>query len=313
MKLDRRSYSSGHFELLIDGHKSTPILKSLEGGFTKASLVTESVGTRLHQIKHVSTMEVDPFAIEFSLSGAKDVLNWIGQSWNKEFGRRNGQITHANSDYEETLEHQFYEALITETTFPTLDGSSKEAAYIKVKMQPETISTKTLTGSKYTSNSNAGNIAKHKLWMPSSFRFSIEGMDEMQYVNKIDSFTIKQSIKKHYSGEGQFPQIEPTKLEFPNITGTIALRYADSLLKWNEMITNSKAGANKNGHKTGSIEFLSPDRKSTIFRINLDEVGLLSAAVEPAKANAESIKRVKFELFVGQMKIDQADQSGLQS
>ena len=314
MTADRRSFSSGHFELLIDGHSAqTPYVKSVEGGYSKASLVSEAVGTRLHQIKHVSTMDVDPFSIELSLSGAKDILTWIGESWAKNFGRRNGQITHADFNLEQTFEHQFYEALITETTFPTLDGSSKDAAYLKLKMQPETISTKTLPGGKYGSNSNAGNSAKHQLWLPSAFKFSIEGMDDMQFVNKIDSFTIKQSIKKHYSGESQFPQIEPTKIEFPNITGTIALRYAGELMKWADTISNSKAGANKNGHKTGSIEFLSPDRATTIFRINLDEVGLLSAQLEPAKANAESIKRVKFEMYVSTMKIDQADQSGLQS
>jgi len=313
MTVDRRSYSSGHFELLIDGHSQTPYLKSVEGGHTKASLVSEAVGTRLNQIKHVSTMDVDPFSIEFSLSGAKDILNWIGQSWNKTFGRRHGQITHADFNLEQAYLHEFYEALITETTFPTLDGSSKEAAYLKVKMQPETISTKMLQGGKYSPGSNTANATKHQMWLPSAFRFSIDGMDDMRYVNKIDSFTIKQGVKKHYTGESQFPQIEPTKLEFPNITGTIALRYADELLKWQEIIANSKSGANNNGHKTGAIEFLSTDRKSSIFRIVLDEVGLLSAQLEPSKANAESIKRVKFEFYVGSMKIDQSDMSGLQS
>ena len=259
MTVDRRSYSSGHFELLIDGHSQTPYLKSVEGGHTKASLVSEAVGTRLNQIKHVSTMDVDPFSIEFSLSGAKDILNWIGQSWNKTFGRRHGQITHADFNLEQAYLHEFYEALITETTFPTLDGSSKEAAYLKVKMQPETISTKMLQGGKYSPGSNTANATKHQMWLPSAFRFSIDGMDDMRYVNKIDSFT------------------------------------------------------NNNGHKTGAIEFLSTDRKSSIFRIVLDEVGLLSAQLEPSKANAESIKRVKFEFYVGSMKIDQSDMSGLQS
>ena len=311
MTLDKRSYSSGHFELVIDGHGATPYLKSIEGGHTKASIVTEPVGTSLKQIKHVSTMDVDPFSIEFSLSGAKGILEWIGQSWAKTFGRRNGQITHADFNLNQAFEHTFYEALLTETTFPTLDGSSKEAAYLKIKMQPETVSTKMVSTQKVSANAQGTNAAKHQLWLPSAFQFSIEGMDSMRYVNKIDSFTIKQGIKKLYTGDSQFPQIEPTKIEFPNITGTIALRYADDLLKWQEIVSNSKAGANRNGHKTGSIEFLSPDRESTIFRINLDQVGIVSAQLEPSKANNESIKRVKFELFVGEMKIDQM--SGLSS
>ena len=64
-------------------------------------------------------------------------MKWIQGSWRKEFGRRNGQITHADFNLNKQVEHEFYEALITETTFPTLDGGSKDAAYLKVKLQPE--------------------------------------------------------------------------------------------------------------------------------------------------------------------------------
>jgi hypothetical protein len=49
---------------------------------------------------------------------------------------------------------------------------------------------------------------------------------------------------------------------------------------------------------------LSPDRKQTIFRINLSEVGPVYVGVAPSKANEEQIKRLKFELYVSRMNIE---------
>jgi hypothetical protein len=305
---DKRAYTAGHFELLIDGHETTAYLKSVEGGFIRANVVDEPVGPHQMRIKHTSTVDVEPISVEFGLSGANDVLQWIQSSWRRDWNRRNGQITHANFNMYETLEHEFYEALITETTFPALDGASKDNAYIKVKFQPETVTTKKAKGQQRVGGKSG---TKQKLWMCSGFRFSLDGMHGLDHTNKIESFTIKQGIKKLYTGQYRFPQIEPTKIEFPNIVGTIALDYADDLVKWYQQYVRH-GEADPKAQKTGSLEFLSPDRKDTIFRINLYEVGLHHFEVMQSQANAEQIKRAKFELYVGRMDLDGKGVLGLE-
>jgi hypothetical protein len=305
---DKRAYTAGHFELQLDGHPTTAYLKSVDGGYVKASLVDEPIGPENLRIKHTSTVDIDPFTVEFGISGANDVLKWIQGSWRKEWSRRNGQITHANFDLKKTFEHEFFEALITETTFPGLDGSSKDAAYVKIKVQPEKVITKkTPPGPQLQSNIGA----KQKLWMCSGFRLSIDGVDGMEYANKIDSFTIKQGVKKLYVGEERFPQIEPTKIDFPSISGTIAAQYCDKLLDWyhKSVVTGQ---ADPKAQRTGSLEFLSPDRKQTLFRINFQEVGITSLAMMASTANADQIKRMKFELYVGKMDLDGGGQLGLE-
>jgi tail tube protein gp19 len=309
MTVQKKSYTSGHFELQIDGHASTAYLKSVEGGFVRASVIDEPIGTHNERIKHTSTVDVEPFTVDFGISGAKDVLLWIQGSWRKDWDRRNGQITHANFNLYETFEHEFYDALIQETTFPTLDGSAKEAAYIKCKIQPERVVTKKLPGS--GARVDGVLSPKQKMWTPAAFRFNIDGIDDMKYTNKLESFTIKQGIKKLYTGVSRFPQIEPTNIQFPNLTGTISLQYADKLLQWHEDYINTGKHDPK-AQKTGSIEFLAPDRKQTIFRINLYEVGLNFAAIESSTANAEQIKRVKFEMFVHRMELDGSGQLGFE-
>jgi hypothetical protein len=249
-------------------------------------------------------VEIDPITMEFGLAGANDMLKWIQGSWNRQFSRRNGQITHADFDLKSAFEHEFFEALITETTFPSLDGTSKDGGYIKCKLQPERVITKALGSGRTVSGDQS---PKEKIWVPSAFRFSIDGIDEMQFVNKIESFTITQGIKKFYTGSSRFPRVEPTNIKFPNLSGTISLKYADNLIKWhNDYIKNDDGAGTKDpvAQKSGAIEFLTPDRKKTIFRINLYEVGLAFIGVEPSKANDDSIKRLKFELYVHRMDID---------
>jgi len=114
---------------------------------------------------------------------------------------------------------------------------------------------------------------------------------------------ITQTIKKLFTGADRFPQIEPTGIKFPNITGTIPLQFARGLMQWHEeyIRTGSK---DQPSQKTGAIDFLSTDRKSTIFSINLHEIGVLFAGIESASAGSDQIKRVKFELFVHRMELD---------
>jgi hypothetical protein len=205
------------------------------------------------------------------------------------------------------FEHHFYKAMITETTFPTLDGSSKEDGYITCKLQPEWVDTTVLAepGPRIS-----GTMSSHqKMWSPSAFRFSIDGIDDMQYANKIDSFTITLEFKKLYAGASRFPEIVPTNVKFPNITGTIALRYADKLVQWHKDYIRNKDGQgtkDTTAQKSGAIEYLTPDHKQTMLRINLYQVGLKSLSIVPSKANEEQIKRVKFDLYVDRMEIDRS-------
>jgi hypothetical protein len=296
----KTSYTSGHFELEIDGHKSTAYLKSCEGGWMRAAVIDEPVGGDAYRIKHMATVDVEPIKIEFGLAGANDMLSWIKGSWARKFSRRDGQITHADFNLNGTYSHEFHQALVVETTFPTLDGSSHEGGYLTCQLQPEWCVTKVLPGTQKISGPEP---MQQKMWTTSAFRLLIDGLDDMQYTNKLDGFTIKQGIKKMYVGEQRFPQIEPTKIEFPPLTGTISLAYAGQVLQWyNDYIQTGKR--DDQSQRSGAIEFLAPNRKDVLFRINLYEVGIAFAGIEKSTANSDGIKRCKFELYVHHMELD---------
>jgi hypothetical protein len=241
------------------------------------------------------------------LSGLGDVLRWIQSSWKREFSRRSGHISHADFNLKQTFEHEFFDALILETTFPALDGSSKDAAFMKVKFQPERVSSKKKSGAMVQSNIGA----KQKLWTASSFEFSIDGVANMRMVNKLESFTVKQGIKKLYTGQERFPQIEPTKLEFPNISGTIAVDYADDLLKWYDDYV-VKGQSDPKAQKSGSLQYLGPDKKTLLFEITFSGLGIQSLSMNQSAANQDAIKRVKFELYCSGIEISGPGALGLE-
>jgi hypothetical protein len=305
-----RSYTAGHFEMKLDGERTTAYLKSVDGGWPKHSLVSEPIGPYNQQIKHASVAEIDPITFEMGVSGANSVLQWIQSSWKKEPATRSGQITHANFNGYATLEHEFSDAHLTEVTFPTLDGSSKEAAYLKVKCQPETVAIRKGGGNKLEAIMSSA----QKLWLCSGFRFKIDGIDGMEYTNKIESFTIKQGVKRMQVGTSRYGELMPTKLEFPQLSGTIAMGYANKLLDWHKQTVHGDAGKarHEKSHRTAMLEFLAPNKNKVLFRINMDEVGLLSTQMIQSTANSDQIKRLKFDLYVGAMELDGSGALGLQ-
>ncbi|MEO7735226.1 MAG: phage tail protein [Kofleriaceae bacterium] len=303
-----RSFPAGQFALTIDGHQSTAYVKSIDGGFARAQIADDPAGGDVKRVKHIATVEVEPVSVEMGMTGAGEVLSWIQGSWNKQWSRRNGEITHANFDLYETYRHEFFDALITEASFPALDATSKDGGFLKFKFQPETIKTKRMPGGEAGSGGpkvqgRIGTQVRQKLWSPSAFRFTVHGIDEMAKVSKVESFTITQTVKKLYTGADRFPQIEPTGIKFPNIIGTIPLQFASSLLEWHEEYIRSGTKDHPS-QKSGSIDFLSTDRKSTLFSIHLHEIGILFAGIESSSAGSDQIKRVKFELFVHRMELD---------
>jgi hypothetical protein len=292
----QRSYSTGHFELQLDGHVTTAYLRSVDGGYPRASVVEEAFGAAHHRARHLATADIEPITLELGLSGARDVLHWIRASWRREIDRRSGQISHADFDLRATLDHEFTDALITETTFPTLDGSAKEPAYLKCKLQPERIAIRAAPVGRRV---RAADTPHQKRWTPAAFRLVLDGIAGVERVARIESFAIKQNVKMLRVGAHRDVQLEPTRVDFPALTCTLALADAGGVLAWYERsVVADRATAVET---TGAIELLTPDRAATLLRLDLYEVGIHHLQVAASTANADAIKRVKFELHVGRM------------
>ena len=297
-----RAYASGHFEFNLDGSPTAAWIKSVEGGAVKSEVITENVGSDDLAFRHTSTLAFDPITLNVAMSAAKPFLEWIKDSWSKKFARRTGSIVHADFNLKAQFEQSFQDALITEVGFPALDATSKETAYLTVKMQPEQLSLKSASGSlKGTENKDV----KAKMWSPSNFKLTIDGVD-CSKVRKIEAITVKQKVTQLYFGASRVPEIEPTGIEFPNMSLTLPAAYAQDFIKWhNEFVITGDKDTKQ--IKTGYIEFLDAQNKNTIFTIDLDGVGIHNLSIEKSDANAEDLKQVKVELFVDFMELKLGD------
>jgi hypothetical protein len=292
-----RSFAAGHFGLIIDGAKVSAYIKSVEGGFPKANLTDEAIGTDPLHVKHLSTREIEPFQVEVGLSGSKSVLMWIQDSWQKKFSRHNGQCTHADFNKMGRFEQHFTNALIMETAFPTLDGSTKEPGYLKVKFLAEQVELKQNDGPRIL----ADVAANQKMWHNHAFRFRIDGVD-MSKASKIDGFTIKQGVKALHTGAALFPELEPTKVEFPDLSVHLSLQFANPAMNWyNETVR--RGAKDPSVEKTGAIEFLTPDLRTVIFTVKLKQVGIKNFSINRSEGAQEAIKRAKVDLYVGEMEL----------
>jgi hypothetical protein len=188
-----------------------------------------------------------------------------------------------------------------------LDVKAKDPAFLKLKIQPERVFPKKVPpGARLEAQTGD----KQKLWAPSAFRLNIDGIDDARHTTEIEAITIKQGVKKLYTGGDRFPQIEPTKIDFPHVTGLISLEFADKFLEWHDTYV-MRGQQDPKAQKTGSIEFLSPDRKSTLFAINLYELGIQHVSIQNSQGNQDGIKKCKFELYCGRMDLDGSGALGM--
>jgi hypothetical protein len=297
MTTTTRAYSSGHFQFNLDGTPTSAWIKSVDGGGVKAEVVTETVGVDDMSFRHTSTVAIEPINLQVAVSAAKPILQWIKDSWNHKFAQKDGSIVHGDFNLNGKLEQSFLRALITEVGFPALDGSAKEAAYLSVKLHPEFLEVKP-----NSEKLQAVDGVKAKMWLPSMFKLHIEGIDCTR-VNKIDAITVKQKVTQLYFGSERHPELEPTGIEFPNITITLAAAFANDFIKWhNDFVV--KGAKDPEQEKQGFIEFLDPQGNEAIFTINLNNVGIHNLQIDKSEANAEDIKRIKVELYVDSMDLE---------
>ena len=176
-----------------------------------SDVIEEKLGAGRIAKKHIGNIKFDDVTVRVGFSMSKAIYDWISASWDDHYQRKNGAIHAADSkkNVKHTLE--FFNALLTETTIPACDASSKEPAYLTLKFAPE------LTRSQLGTGKLEGAAEKkQKLWTPSAFRLAIDGLP-CNRVSKIESLTIKQLVTESAIGDIRDYEKEPAKLEIPNL------------------------------------------------------------------------------------------------
>ncbi|NLH43212.1 MAG: hypothetical protein GX448_15335 [Planctomycetes bacterium] len=292
-----RSYVSGDSMMTLDG-KNVGFVKSVEGGAITAEVINEPAGPSYFTKKHIGQPRYEDFTVQVGFSMSKTLYEWIAGSWTNKIERRNGSFIAADQNLQAQSERKFFNAMITETTIPAMDSSSKEPGYITVKLAPETIRVEKAGGKV---SGEFGKI-EQKVFLPASFRLQIDGLDCTK-VSYIDSFTVKRTVVTDDIGDARDYAKDPGKLVFPNIKVTLAESTAQSWLAWHESFV-VQGKNDEMAEKSGVLTLLSPNQQTVLARINFFNMGIFSIGADKTEANADQIRRVTAELYVERMEFE---------
>jgi hypothetical protein len=286
------SFVGSRFGFFVDGSTFLGFVRSVSGGAIKGEVAVRQ--TRSVQKKRIRNVIYEPFTIEVGMGMSGDFYNWIQASFDKGYIIKNGELVVCDFDYSIMSIREFQDAHISEVTIPALDGRSKEPAYMTVKFNPGKIRYKSST--RLPIQVDAGPATKK--WMASNFRIELGDLP-CDHVVKIDSFTVKQKIKKDKSGVARRSKKYPSIIEVPNLKLSISM--AD-IQPWEQWYHSFIVGGKREDVLNGAITFLGPDLKDELARFDLQNVGIISMKLAKQEANKEEVARFEVELYVEQMK-----------
>ncbi len=288
---EKRTYTGGRFLLELNG-VAAGIVPALSGGYPYAEVIEFDSGDGLRK-KRPGRTKYGNITLRAHAGMGEPLWSWISAMLSGKPLFKSGAVHNLDSSLTATNMIEFEDALITEVTFPTLDGGSKETAYLDIVITPSVTSLK-------PGKAKPPIEKKQKQWLTSNFRLNIGSLPASR-VSKIDSFTIKQGFAEFDQGDGGGRSIEPTKIEFPNLSVTLSeldgapwFAYLDSFVV---------QGRNGTGDEvSGTIEYLSPDLKTVLAQISLGGMGLFRLEhTSSSDASTGKGRTLDAELYVNTM------------
>ena len=285
--------------MTLDASEFLGLLHSFSGGNIRGDVAITQLERDNIQKKHLSGISYEPFTIEVGMGMSAGFYEWIRSSFDTGYATRTGEIHACDFDYNCTSVRQFVDAYISEVTIPKLDGSSKDPAYMTVKLDPERII--------YTGRSGTqimGEVAPAaKKWLNSNFRLELGDLPSAR-VAKIDSFTWKLSATEGDPvGDFRDPILRSAQAEVPNLRLTISMVDVRAWQDWHRsfVIEGRSSDADE---RTGQIVFLGPDMQEELASIDLLNVGIISLETLGQEANKDEVATFTVELYVEQMKFN---------
>jgi hypothetical protein len=253
-------------------------LRSAEGGDVEAEVMT-TVSQGSFAKKQVSGIKINDLTLQIGPDMEKPIYEAIAASWQGTTSLANGAVLMVAYDSKVMSRREFSSAKIVATTFPALDGTSKEPAAMTVVLQPE--GARVVKGAGTVQPTIGGNS---KAWLPGNFRLEIPGLD-CTHVRKIDGFTVKVGTKS---------------VEFPNLEVTLNESNAETWAAWlKSFVIDGNNG--ESAEKTGSIVFFGSDAQTELGRISLFNLGISGLKYDAVGAGAGPIRTVTAQLYCERM------------
>jgi len=270
-------YFPSHFALELDGIRLGP-LAAASGGDPRWDVVLPPVGSDNIQRKDIRNIRTfSDLTIQIGSAMGKPMYDWIQNSFDNKYSRKNGAIVAADYNFKELTRLEFYDALITEVTVPSLNGATSSAGTIIVKFSPGSVSNVPAAG-------NQMSRVKHKPFLTQNFSVDIDGLDTSR-VASIDSFTWKQRV----SDDGSPPVTD---------AGDLGIVFDPaSLPSWQQWYDNFAVGGDATDERSAQLTVAGAPGGGVLT------VGLFNLGLHQLKddwvndPSGQNIRRVKAEMY----------------
>jgi phage tail-like protein len=292
-----RAYAAAHFALELDGKDDVGLFRSIEGGSIRADVMTYQNGSNYDRWRQLGKPKFEDIKLQVGMAMSAPFYAWIEKFFTGVAERKTGAIVAADFYYNERARRHFDGAMIKELTFPKLDGSDKNAAYMTVGLSVENMTFLAGTGKKLSPPTG---FDSQKLWTACNFSFELKGFETAcKRVTKIDSFTVKQNVIEYHMGGARAPIKVPSQIDFPNITFYVPEADAAPFQKHAE--TNSIVKGELPARLGGAIHILDNSGRE-LFSLTFDGSDILSVTPDRSESSSEEIKMVKVEIYTETMK-----------
>jgi len=290
-----RAFAAGRFSFQLDG-LDCGFVQAVSGGAVTADVVTAPAQASGFAEKHLGPVRYEEIALQLDLSCDARVYDWIAASLTRKFLRKDGSIVATDAAGKAVSEQAFTHGLVTEVTVPALDGASKEACYLTLKVAPETTQLKKGSG-----KVKPIAVKKKQQWLASNFKLEIDGL-ETKRVSRVDALTVKISAARDAAGELRRPAREPTSVEFPNLRVAFAQADAKTWSSWfDDFVVKGNNDSSK--ERGGKLTFLAADGKTRLGALAFFNLGIFRLAPEPRPAGAETVARLVADLYCERMEL----------
>ncbi|MEO8555009.1 MAG: phage tail protein, partial [Kofleriaceae bacterium] len=129
-----RSYAAAHFALELDGKDTVGLFRSIEGGGVRADVMTYQNGANYDRWRQLGKPKFEDIKLQVGMAMSQPFYDWIAKFFDGKADRKTGAIVAADFYYKERARRDFTEAMIKELTFPKLDATDKNPAYMTVAL-----------------------------------------------------------------------------------------------------------------------------------------------------------------------------------
>ena len=289
-----RSLVTGRFGLELDG-TAVGFVSLVQGGNAFGDVVKEPAGEDPFVKKHLGNVGHRDIVIEFVGGMAPAVSDWIQLALQRQYLPKNGAIVAVDFSNRVRSRLEFTGAQITGVTFPSADAGSREAARFIVRLTPlfTTVNRAPSPASfSVPLSKTAGGVREN------AFSFTIDGINDLQYVTKVEQITVKLPLLVDPSLVCvKCDPVPVPPIDFPTVSFTMGAAHADSVDQWlTDFVLN---GNNQDSaERNGALIFLSNGTPS--FGLSFSHLGIFEISSD-AEVASDAIRSVTVSMYCEQM------------